>query len=371
MAFIVTGVATISDVRDGVSPPTIYLTNENHTFPADADGSVSSFTGFTTAVQCFVGTTAYAYQAGSGATTGTNFRIGTPTVLPSGADITVSTDSSGNITVTDGDSVTSGFADGETHNEFTVTVPVTVGGFGTTTFNRVISFSKSIGGSAPIVRVTSNTQTVEYNQAGTVARTANIVVTADELNFIDTGDVTWEWRSGSTGSFSAMSGASGVTLVTTTPETATITPAGFNTFLAANRTVTIRARRGGSLATPTLYDQITIARVNDGEAAITVVINTTSGSNILKADTDSVTLRADVYQAGTLLTPGGDWTYLWSKDGTALNATTAGGTVTAGTGTGAIQPTGHGFDQRSLVIEGDGITDNASSLFSCTVTDPT
>ncbi len=371
MAFIVTGVATVSDVRDGISPPTIYLTNENHTFPADADGSVSAFGGFSSEVQAFVGTTAYAYEAGSGAVMGTNFRIGSPTVTPAAANITVSVSGTGVITVSDADSSTTGFADGETHNEFTVTVPVTVGGFGTTAFNRVISFSKSIGGSAPILRVTSNTQTVEYNQAGTIARTADIVLTADELNFIDAGDVTWEWRSGSSGSFSAMTGATGVTLVTTSPETATITPAGFNTFLSTNRVVTIRGRRGGTTAVPTLYDQITIARVNDGEAAITVVINTTSGSNILKLDTDSVTLRADVYQAGTLLTPGGDWTYAWSKDGVALNETTAGNASTEGTATGALQPASHGHDQRSLVIEGDGITDNTSSLFACVVTDPT
>ena len=80
------------------------------------------------------------------------------------------------------------------------------------------------------------------------------------------------YRSGATGAFSALSGA-GITIDnSSTPETATITPAAYNTLLGSNRTVTIRATRG------TVYDQITVARINDGEAAITVVVSVTSGS---------------------------------------------------------------------------------------------
>ena len=79
---------------------------------------------------------------------------------------------------------------------------------------------------------------------------------------------------------------------------------------------------------------------------------------------DSVVIRADVYQAGTLLTPGGDWTYAWSKDGTLL---TAGNQSEQ---TGATQVSGEGFNQRNLRIEGDGITDGGASRFTCRVIDP-
>jgi len=368
MAFTVTGVTTISDVRDGVSPPTIYLTNENHTFVADASAAVSDLSGFSTSVQVFVGTTEYNYEAGSGQTTGQNFRIGTPTVTPTSANITVSTSSMGVITVSDANTSSTGFVDGNPVNEFTVSVPITVGGFGTTTINRLISFSKSIGGTAPIVRVESNTQTVEYDQTGSISRTANIVVTANEINFTSTAAVTWEYRAGATGAYSALSGT-GITLNTTDPETATITPAAFNTLLSTQRTITIRARRGGTITNPELYDQITIARVNDGEAAITVVITTTSGSNILKSETDSVTIRADVYQAGTLLTPQADWNYTWSKDGTTLTAANI-AAMTGNANSGYVQG-GTPTQSRSIVVEGDGITDNASALFACEVEDPT
>lgn len=355
MAFTVTGVATVSDVRDGISPPTIYLTNENHTFVATATGDVTDFTSFFTDVQVFVGTTQYSYVASN--PTGTQFTIGTP-VVSVGDNLNVAVSSAGRITVSDDGSQSTGFAHGDANNQAMVTIPVTVAGF-TATFNRVISFSKSIGGSAPIIRISANTQTVEYDQNGAIARTANIVVSAQEENFNDPGTVTFTYRRGATGNFVALSGT-GITLNNSvSPETATITPAAFNTLLGSERTVTIRATRG------TVFDQITIARVNDGEAAITVVVTTTSGSNVLRSDTEVVVLRADVYQSGTLLTPGNDWTYLWSKDGTAL---TSANQVAM---TGITQQAGEGFNQRSLRIQGDGITDNGSSLFSVTVTDPT
>ena len=366
MAFTVSGVATVSDVRDGVSPPTIYLTNENHTFVADADGSVMSLNDFSTEVQVFVGTDEYAYQAGSGAATGTNFRIGAATVTPATANITVTVSSTGVVTLSDTGTSSTGFVDGETINSFTVTLPVTVGGFGTTSFNRVITLSKSIGGSAPLIRVESNTQTVEYDQTGVIARTENIVITANELNFTSEANVIWEARTGGVGAYAAFTGG---TFVRTTPETLTLTPAQFSTALGSSRTWTIRARRGGTITSPALYDQITIARVNDGEAAVTVVINTISGSNILRSDTDAVTLRADVYQAGTLLTPEADWNYTWSKDGTTLTATNV-AAQTGNANTGYVEG-GTPTQSRSLIIEGDGITDGGASLFSCEVEDPT
>ena len=357
MGFQVTGNTTISDVRDGVSPPTIYLTNENHTFVADADGDVMDFSSFMSEVQVFVGTTQYTYTAGT--PTGSQFTIGARTFVPANAFLNSNVDSSGVITISDQSGQVTGFAHGETVNTATLTVPVTVAGFGST-FNRVITFSKSIGGSAPIVRISSNTQTVEYDQNGVIARTDNIVITANEINFTDPGTVTFTYASGS-GSFQTLAG-SGITISTGDPETATITPTAFNTLLGNNRTVTFRATRG------TVFDQITVARVNDGESAVTVVIAVTSGSTVLRSDTDVVVLRADVYRAGTLQTPvtSGDqtWTYQWSKDGTDLTS------ANQEAMTGISQQTGQGFNQRSLRIDGSGITDNGASLFACVVTEP-
>ena len=76
-----------------------------------------------------------------------------------------------------------------------------------------------------------------------------------------------------------------------------------------------------------------------------------------------------MYQAGTLLTPEADWNYTWSKDGTTLTATNV-AAQTGNANTGYVEG-GTPTQSRSLIIEGDGITDGGASLFSCEVEDPT
>jgi hypothetical protein len=368
MAFVVTGVTTVTDVRDGVTPASVLLTNESHTFQATSEGVISDLTGFATSALVFVGTDSYAYTT-SATPTGSNFTIvqGSIAVQPAGADLSVSVDGSGEITISDGGGSSSGFDDSTTVNNVTITIPVKIAGFAATV-NKVITLSKSLGGFAPVLRLTTNTQTVEYDQDGSIARTANIELQADEINFETHAAAVWEYKSGA-GSFTALSGVTGVTITSSTttadPETVAITPAAYNTLLGSNRVVIFRARRGGTTSAPLFFDQISIARINDGASAITVVVGVTSGSNILRSDTDVVVLRADVYQAGTLLTPGGDWTYAWSKDGTALTS------ANQASLTGATQQSGEGYNERSLRVEGDGITDNTAALFSVVVTDPT
>ena len=366
MAFSVTGVVTVTDVRDGVTPPSVLLTNESHTFAATAGGIIVDMSGFSCEAQVYVGTDAYTYTTNA-SPTGTTFTIvsGSIAVLPSNADLSVSVSSTGEITVSDGGGSATGFDDDDTINNVTITIPVKIAGI-SANINKVITLSKSLGGSAPLVRIESNTQTVEYDQEGDIARTDNIVITANELNFNDHANATWEYRAGSSGAFSALSGT-GISISQSSsnddPEVATITPAAFNTLVgSSNRSITVRARRGGTSTAPQYYDQITIAKVFDGASAISVVISPTSGSTILRSDTDVVVLRADVYKSGTLLTPG-SWTYSWSKDGTVLTS------ANQATLTGATQQTGEGYNQRSLRVEGDGITDNTASLFSVTVTE--
>lgn len=365
MAFSVTGVVTVTDVRDGVTPPSVLLTNESHTFAATAGGVIVDLSGFSSEVQAYVGTDAYTYTT-SATPTGSTFTIvsGSIAVLPSNADLTVTVSATGVITVSDAGGSGTGFDDDDTINNVTISIPVKIAGF-TSNINKVITLSKSLGGSAPVVRIESNTQTVEYDQEGDIARTENIVVTANELNFNDHANATWEYRVGGSGSFAALSGT-GISISQSSsnadPEVATITPAGFASLVGTNRSITIRARRGGTISAPQYYDQITIAKVFDGASAISVVITPTVGSTILRSDTDVVVLRADVYKSGTLLTPG-SWTYSWSKDGTTLTA------ANQAAQTGATQQTGEGYNQRSLRVEGDGITDDTAALFKVTVTE--
>ena len=360
MAFNVTGGITITDVRDGTSAPVVLLSNENHNFMAEQNGVISGgdLTGFSTEVQVWVGLQEYT-STGNVTPTGAQFRIGTPTVSGSNAaNITVNVNrTNGIITISDANTSTEGFVDGNDVNEFTISVPVTIAGLqGTAT--RVISIGKSIGGSAPITRIASNTQTVRYDSTGSVSRSANIVLTASFFNN-DSGTVTWQYQEAG-GSLQTLTAGNGVTFstVTVANDTVTITPAAYNTLQNDSGSVSFRVTRSGQ------SDQITIARISDGAAAISIVIEVVSGSTILRSDTDSVVLRADVYQAGTLLSPGGDWTYAWTKDGTAL--TSGNQTVQ----TGATQQSGEGFNQRNLRVEGDGILDNGSSRFTCRVQDP-
>lgn len=365
MGFNVTGAITVSDVRDGISPPTVVLTNENHTFLAEANGDVMDFTGFMSEVIVYVGTQEYTYTAGTPAAN--QFTIGTRTVVPTAANLDVNVSSAGVITISDTAAAT-GFAHGDVAatNSATITVPVQIFGF-TSSFSRVISITKAIGGSAPFVRIASNTQTVEYDQDENIARTDDIVLEANDINFTTTGTITWTYRSGSTGNFVALAGT-GITINTTDPETATLTPTAYNTLLSTNRSVTFRATRGS------VFDQITIARVDDGAAAVSVLINVTAGSFILRSDTDVVVLRADVFRGGVAVPPvtsgAQTWTYQWAKNNVNLNDTTAGNATTAGTETGAQQGTGEGFDQRSLRIQGDGIADGTAALFTCVVNEP-
>ena len=360
MAFNITGQITVSDVRDGVSAPVVLLSNENHTFPADEAGAiVGDLTGFTTNVAVFVGTQAYTYTAA--ATTAVNqFRVVSLTAS-SGADLTATADASGNITVVDADSTgIAGFVDTGSASA-TITVVISVNGI-TGNISRTITLAKSLGGSAPIVRLVTSSQTVNYDGEGVlVTGQGNIVLTA---SYTDAeGAPTWTSSSGGA-AFQALTGA-GVTAgaapgntVGSGTQTYTISPAAYNTLLGSNRFVTFRVVRGGA------SDQVTVARLDAGRNALTVEVTVIEGSQILRGDTQTVRVRADVFQNGALLTPGGDWTYAWSKDGTALSATNQAAQ------TGATQQTNEGFNSQILRIEGDGIADNTASLFSVTVVDP-
>ena len=53
MAFSVTGVVTVTDVRDGVTPPSVLLTNESHTFAATAGGIIVDMSGFSCEAQVY------------------------------------------------------------------------------------------------------------------------------------------------------------------------------------------------------------------------------------------------------------------------------------------------------------------------------
>ena len=74
MARTARGAATIIDVQDGNNPITAYLTNENHTFAAGSDGTVSNVAGFASDLVVFVGDNLATYNV-AGTTTPNTYRI--------------------------------------------------------------------------------------------------------------------------------------------------------------------------------------------------------------------------------------------------------------------------------------------------------
>ena len=360
MAFTITGSLTVTDVRDGISAPTVLLTNENHTFVADADGIVADFDSFTTAVTVFVGDDSY--TAVTGTPGADEFRI--VSAVGTGG-ITTDITTAGVVTLVDNNApAANSFQGGDTVNMATVTVTIQIAGI-TGNIARTISLSKAIGGTAPIIRVAANTQTVEYsfiNDTRTRTRTGDIVFTATEINITDLGDIAWT-ASVDGGTFgSTLAAGSGVTLSGANNSVITFTVAAWDTALGNGTNLTLRATKGMA------SDRITVAALRDGSPAITVLVTPTSGSPILRSDTASVTLRADVQFAGVTQTPGSDWTYRWRKDNTILTAAN----IAAQTGNANTGFTDQGLAaaSRSITVEGDGINDNTASLFSCEVVDP-
>ena len=122
MAFSVTGVVTVTDVRDGVTPPSVVLTNESHTFQATSEGVIADATGFECEAAVFVGTDAYTYTTAA-SPTGSNFTIvgGAIAVQPSGHDLSVTVSATGVITVSDTGSLSTGFLDADSINNVTIT----------------------------------------------------------------------------------------------------------------------------------------------------------------------------------------------------------------------------------------------------------
>ena len=362
MAFSITGSVTVTDVRDGISAPTVLLSNENHTFVADAEGVIADFDSFSTTVTVFVGETSY--TATTGSPNANQFRIlsavGTGDV---DTDITVA----GVVTLVDDDSPAAGsFQGGDTVNESQVTVTVEINGV-TGNIARTVSLSKAIGGSAPIIRVEANTQTVSYdfvNDERDISRTANIVITATELNITESGNVVWTTSLDGAAFGTALANiADQITLSSDdNNNTLTITPAGWEVLIGSGEVLTFRATKGMA------SDRVSVSVLRDGSPAITVDIVIASGSQFLRTDTSTVDLRADVLFGAETQTPGSDWTYRWRKGTTILTPTNImSETGNANTG---FEDQGLAAASRTITVTGAGITDSESSQFSCEVVDP-
>ena len=401
---VVQGFISVTDLVDGVVGNAVIFTNENHTYVAEADGLVSAgeITMYTNDVFVEAGAVDITYDAGTDLLNQNNntFRIATTsgvinnttqTVVSGTADLDVNLagtegDADVTITITDkGTANTVGFFDAGGPDSVLITVPVSVRTTaGTVTYNKTISISKALGGSAPYVRMTSSDQTVEYPYLGATPKTgqANIVLAARAFNTpssvsgTDTG--LWFYSTDNT-TFTVIDGTeTGVTLVggNTDISSITITTGAYNTFLTTARRVIFRfVRQAGAnvVANHEIFDQISVFRVDDAETGYSTYIEVTDGTTAFKNGiaydaNDPATygdLKINIFagNSAVTVTNAADITYQWTKNGVDLTAADLNLNDAAQKAIGSD----YGVDEPNIRINAADVADNGADVFGCTV----
>lgn len=173
---ISTGSITLSDVVDGTNGTQAVVSNENHTFAANATGAVTTLSGFSSDFTIYVGTTKYTYAntnaaPGSGQwnfcnNAGNAFGVGTlifagvggtgPVNLTGSATLVNTTDA--RLTLLAGTPTTDDFVSGGVNSPTGVNISagIAINGIvsGGLAFTKITTLSKSVGGSAPFVFTT-------------------------------------------------------------------------------------------------------------------------------------------------------------------------------------------------------------------------
>ena len=200
-----TGAISIADLVDGLAGASIVGSNEVHTFIATPEGMITSteLAAYSNTYTVYVGTDVRTFNNTLGGTPGAStWRYSaTPTVSPSGHDLTVNINSStGALTLTDGSGST-GFADSDAIDSITITatILVNIAGTSTGTYTKVINLTKAKGGNARVTRMVPNKQTFEYARgASAVKDTAfsnSLELDSQFYNFTSTdADPVWTYQ---------------------------------------------------------------------------------------------------------------------------------------------------------------------------------
>jgi hypothetical protein len=177
---------TITKVKEGGNSPSVILSNEAHSFPADSAGSSIDYSGSGTTIKAFSGSNACTY-AGSGANTFS--------VSATGNNISPGSISGSGTTVSYG--VASTMLADTASIDYTVIVRDDNGVASTVVKQQTFSKSKqgvdgaagasgAAGTAARKVDLTAGKLAFNYNSAGTRYGTASTTVTATPLNFTGT-----------------------------------------------------------------------------------------------------------------------------------------------------------------------------------------
>lgn len=315
-----TASVTLTDLTDGQSAVTAFLTNENHTFTANSSGNVADATRlvFRSEVKVFVGGVAQTFTTGT--PTAGQYKIGTiPEV--NGWEFLVAQANGTEISADPLVTVDAGviYADAiGTPSSAVITIPVTYNtGVTTGTFNLDLTVSRTQDGAgATIVNLTPSSQTFTADSDG--------VMTASQNDSILTLEVT-----GSPGALSYKTSLDGAAF---TAQTSTSDSAGGISGFDTNGTGTFStgtiptnlvtgsrleispSNIGTAKSSITVLveganagkDAVTFSKIRAGKAAVYVDMRTNNPTIFRNNTGDPVTVTADVYDAtnGNLLADG-------------------------------------------------------------------
>ena len=380
MSRIAVGAITIADIADGGSPIAAFLTNENHTFAAGTDGTITSteLAVFTTLVSIFLGTTAGVYKSTTVTTAGADankFSIGTITSTAATWATTVNA-STGAITLTASPT-------GTTNLGTTLTVPITVNDTSSSlkSITLVISLSKQIAGAGgQIVQMTANKQHFQYDEFAALSPSNQNNITLTMAT------------QGATGALTAQKSINGGNYTTLSVQPATGSVEGYASSididgLGANDNIVITPANFGSSNTMTVRvsgandgsDSVSLVRIRDGvrgASSLFVALNSSDGTLFKNNSGSTKTITCEIWDQ----VDGSAVVHVGSSAGQrSVNfnwqRVDAGGTsadvFVASTSSRQVSSSGvtaDGLGKSTLIIGPEDISDNSSTQFSCEVT---
>jgi hypothetical protein len=394
MARIARGAVTITDIADGTSPVSAVLTNQNHTFPALANGDPTDIASFSTEVLLYTGavqSTFIGYNASQVDTTG--IPQGRFTIVPAGSTDGETRRKSGsahwspvvnNTTGVVSVSFDNGVAgDYTTSAVFEIVVKYNVFNINTGTssietakLDATLSVVKEgIGG--VVISLSPSSQVFYATNTGTMKSGQDRIVidldtygTTGDLSVFTSLDNAAFVEQGVSGNLVSASTAGALggwdtndadpLEASTTIDKATISRLIFYPANIGNSnnslSVKVTGSNGGS-------DTIAIMKVRDGLAAISVVIESNVNGFVFKNNSGTAkTLTARVYDMadGSEITSG--ITYNWTRDG--------GAEVRINNNTDRLVQDSGGVSAttKTIVVGPEDIDNNSAELFSCEVT---
>jgi len=370
MSRVATGAITITDIADGGSPISAFLTNENHTFAASAVGDIGTTERdlFSTLVTVFVGTNVGVYKSTSVSTGTTDqFKFSYGTITSSAADWDTSVNAAtGAVTIV-------GTPSGTSNKSTLLTVPVTINDSSNTlkTLSLSITLTKAIEGTGgQVVQLSATKQYFQYDANAGLSPSSQSNVSIGIETQGNLGGLTYQ-KSIDGGAFSTLVQGTGVDQgVLISASTITISSTNFDD--SQTMTIKVSGATGGS-------DSVSIVRVRDGQrgaSSLFVSIESNDG-NVFKNNTGSdKTITCNVYD----MIDGSSVTNVGTGSGqTSVNynwqRSDAGGSsadVSVATGTRNVIASGgdsaDGLGASTLIVEAADIADNSSTQFSCIVT---